>query len=120
MSDIRILLDEHVWNGLIRIGQEVGVDVLPVQAALPEGTNDADVLAFAAQERRLLFSSNTQDFAPLAAQWFQEAREHWGIVIVPGQTNKGFLSRSLRHMAENYTADFFRNRFLFIQEVAPG
>lgn len=116
MSDLRLLLDEHVWQGLIKVGQETGVDVLAVQAALAEGTDDAAVLAFAAQEKRLLLTSNTHDFASLAAQWFQEERDHWGILIVPGQTDRGLLSRSLRHIAAHYPADYFRNTFRFIQE----
>lgn len=116
MSDIRVLLDEHVWHGLIKIGQEIGVDVLPVQEALEEGTADEEVLAFAARERRLVLTGNTNDFARLAAQWFSEEREHWGIVIIPGQTDKSLLSRGLRTIAANHTAHYFRNTFRFIQE----
>jgi len=119
MTVLRLLLDEHVWHGLVKIGQEIGVDVLPVQTVLPEGTADADVLAFAAQDKRLLLTSNSEDFAPLAALWFQEEREHWGILIVPGQTDKGLLSRSLRQIAANYTAESFRNGFRFIQDFTP-
>ena len=119
MSDLRLLLDEHVWQGLVKIGQEVGVDVLPVQTVLAEGTADADVLAFAAQEKRLVITGNTHDFARLAAQWFAEGRDHWGILIVPGQTNKSLLSQSVRHIAANYTADYFRNTFRFVQEFNP-
>jgi predicted nuclease of predicted toxin-antitoxin system len=116
MSDIRILLDEHVWHGLIKIGQEIGVDVLPVQEILAEGTADEEVLVFASRERRMVITGNTNDFARLAAQWYSEEREHWGILIIPGQTDRSLLSRGLRTIAANHTADYFRNTFRFIQE----
>ena len=116
MSDLRLLLDEHVWHGLIKIGQDMGVDVLPVQTVLAEGTPDGDVLAFAAQEKRLVVTGNTQDFVRLAAQWFEEGRDHWGILIIPGQTDKSLFSRSLRHIAAHCSADYFRNTIRFIQE----
>lgn len=120
MSDLRLLLDEHVWHGLVKIGQDMGVDVLPVQNVLAEGALDAEVLAFAAQEKRLVVTGDTQDFARLAAQWFEEGRDRWGILIIPGQTDKSLLSRSLRHIATHYTADYFRNTIRFVQEFASS
>jgi hypothetical protein len=48
MNVPRFLLDEHVWGGLVNVGQEIGVDVLLVQTRLPAGTDDEEVLAFAA------------------------------------------------------------------------
>lgn len=116
MSDIRVLLDEHVWHGLIKIGQEMGIAVLPVQEVLEEGTADEEVLAFAAQERRMVLTGNANDFARLAAQWYSEEREHWGILIIPGQTDRSLLSRGLRTIAANHTAAYFRNSFRFIQD----
>jgi hypothetical protein len=58
MSTPRFLLDEHVWGGLIEVGQELGADVLLIQKQLPKGTEDEDVLAFAASQERLLLTSN--------------------------------------------------------------
>ena len=63
MSVPRFLLDEHVWGGLVDVGQEIGVDVLLVQTRLPIGTDDEEVLAFAASQGRILLTSNAQDFA---------------------------------------------------------
>ena len=34
-------------------------------------------------------------------------------------TDKGLLSRSLCHIAANYTAESFRNSFRFIQDFTP-
>jgi predicted nuclease of predicted toxin-antitoxin system len=80
MSPPRFLLDEHVWGGLVDIGQEAGVDVLLVQTRLPPGTTDEEVLVLAASQERILLTSNAQDFAPLVTEWFLAEREHWGVL----------------------------------------
>lgn len=67
MSLPRFLLDEHVWSGLVEVGQEIGVDVLLVQTRLPTGADDEEVLVFAAsQERILLTSKQCPGFRPFS------------------------------------------------------
>jgi predicted nuclease of predicted toxin-antitoxin system len=117
---MRFLLDEHVWGGLIQVASQSGADALLTQTQLEEGASDEDVLAFAARERRILLTSNAQDSAPLAADWFLTGREHWGIIIVPGQTDKSLLSRALKNIAQNYEPDSFKNSYRFIQEFLPA
>ena len=114
---LRILLDEHVWNGLVEIGRQLGADVLPVQQVLPKGTADEEVLSLAAKETRILFTSNASDFAPLAVDWFLAGREHSGIIIVPGRTDRALLAKALRTLSEQYSAEKLRNTFRFVQEL---
>lgn len=116
MRPPRFLLDEHVWGGLVDVGQELGADVLLVQTKLTAGTDDEDVLAFAASQERILLTSNAQDFAPLVTEWFLTEREHWGVIIVPGQTDRSLLSRALKNILQHYTAESFKNSYRFIQE----
>jgi predicted nuclease of predicted toxin-antitoxin system len=116
---VRFLLDEHVWGGLVQLAVQVGADALLVQTQLEKGASDEDVLVLAASERRILLTSNAQDFAPLAVDWFLAEREHWGIIIVPGQTDKSLLSRAVRNIAQNYKPDAFKNSYRFIQEFLP-
>jgi len=75
MSPPQFLLDEHVWGGLVAVGQEIGADLLLVQTRLPAGSDDEEVLALAANQKRILLTSNAQDFAPLVAEWFLTGRE---------------------------------------------
>ena len=116
MSPPRFLLDEHVWGGLVDIGQKVGVYVLLVQTKLPPGAADEEVLALAASQERILLTSNAQDFAPLVTEWFLAEREHWGVIIVPGQTDKSPLSRAIKNIVRHHAADSFKNNYRFIQE----
>lgn len=115
----RFLLDEHVWHGLIEVGRRLGLDVMPVQSALAVGSPDEEVLAFAAQEGRILLTSNARDFGPLAAQWFLAGRSHSGIIVVPGQTDRSLLSNALRLIGQTHSAEFFKDTYRFIQEFVP-
>ncbi len=116
MSQPRFLLDEHVWGGLIAVGNRLGIDVVATREFLPEGAADEDVLALAAQQQRILLTGNTRDFAPKTAEWFLSGREHWGIVIVPGKTDKSLLSHALERICLSYSAESFQNTLRFIQE----
>ena len=116
MSIPRFLLDEHVWGGLIDVGQSLGIDILLVQTQLLKGVDDEEVLAFAASQERVLLTSNAQDFAPLVTEWFLTEREHWGVIIVPGQTDRSLLSLALRNIVYQYTAESLKNSYRFIQE----
>ena len=112
----RFLLDEHVWAGLIQIGASIGADVVAVQGRLPEGASDEAVLSLAAQENRTLLTSNSRDFAPLAVNWFLANKEHSGIIIVPGQTDRSLLTRGLAAIVAAETSDSLMNAFRFIQD----
>lgn len=114
---LRILLDEHVWTGLIAIGKQLSIDVLPVQQVLPKGTSDDEVLSFAYKEERVLFTSNARDFKPLATEWFLMGRDHAGIVIVPGRTDRSLLSRALRSLASGQSPEGFKNTYRFVKEL---
>lgn len=116
MSVPRFLLDEHVWGGLVNVGLELGADILLVQSKLPQGTDDDVVLAFAAEQNRVLLTGNAKDFAPIVTEWFLTEREHWGVIIVSGQTNRSLLSHAIRNLIEHTTAESLKNTFRFIQE----
>ena len=116
MSAPRFLLDEHVWGGLVKVGQRLGADVLLVQTRLSEGATDEEVLTLAAEQHRVLLTSNAQDFAPLAVDWFLAGREHWGIIIVPGQTNPSRLSQALERLVRAVSAEALRNTYRFISD----
>lgn len=49
-----------------------------------EGIDDAEVLALAAEERRIVVTFNVSDFAPLLHQWPEERRPHAGCILIVG------------------------------------
>jgi hypothetical protein len=54
-----------------------------VRALAGEGPlSDEDVLALAADDRRVLITRNSRDFVPLAREWAEADRSHAGIVLI--------------------------------------
>lgn len=99
---MRILLDAHVSGR--RIGDALraeGHDVLALDedaelGALP----DADVLALAAADRRILVTFNHRHFAPLLRQWAEAGQTHDGCILVYGLDHSefGLILRGIRHL----------------------
>ena len=86
---MRLLLDAHVSGKKIgKALKDKGHDVLNADDPSLEGWDDPDLLLLAAQERRVLVTSNVKDFWPLAREWAAEERPHAGLI---------FLSSTLRH-----------------------
>jgi hypothetical protein len=80
---VRLLLDAHLSPR--RIGAELarrGHDVLSL-ADEPElrELDDPEVLALAAEQRRILVTRNGRDFAPLLRTWAEEGRHHAGCIL---------------------------------------
>jgi uncharacterized protein with PIN domain len=75
MSKIRFYTDEHVAKAIIRGLRQRGVDVLTVPEANMLGAFDEDHLAKAREEKRVIFTQDS-DFLRLAASGV----DHSGIV----------------------------------------
>jgi len=76
---------------------EVGNAELPDQAQLE----------YAAGQRRVLVTCNTQDFVPLYLEWWSAGRHHNGI-ITSEQLEFGEMLRRLLHSLETVTATEMR------------
>lgn len=89
---LRILLDAHVSARVIAGGlRGDGHDVKalaedPALAALP----DADVLALAARERRILVTHDVKDFVPLLRAAAEAGERHAGGILVHGMAHHEF------------------------------
>lgn len=71
--------------------RELGHDVLALdEHCTLDGLSDADVLALAAQDRRILVTFNVRDFAPLLRQWAEEQRPHAGCLLLVGVAQHEF------------------------------
>lgn len=86
---MRLFLDAHVSGK--RIGAALrknGHDVRDADDPALEGLSDADLLALATREQRIVVTSNVKDFWPLAQEWADVGHSHAGLI---------FLSKSIRH-----------------------
>lgn len=99
---MRILLDAHVSGR--RIGDALRADHHDVLAldedaelgALP----DADVLALAAADRRILVTFDQRHFAPLLREWAEAGQTHAGCILVYGldHSDFGLILRGIRQL----------------------
>ena len=76
---------------------------------------DAEHLAFASVQRRVLFSYNASDYYRLHTEWRMIGRAHAGIILVPQQRYSiGELTRRLLHLVSTLTPEQMRNRVEFL------
>jgi hypothetical protein len=89
---VRLLLDAHVSGPKVgRRLEEKGHDVRALdQEPELEGLDDAEVLALAASERRILVTHNVADFPPILREWAAAQRAHAGVILVYGIDHSEF------------------------------
>jgi len=114
-SQAKLLLDEHIWLGLRKALVERGYDVVHVVEAEMQGVDDETVLVRAAQEGRAVLTFNIRDFAPLALHWFQQGREHFGIILSP-QLGQGELLTRAAKLLGTCSADDLKNTVRWLSE----
>jgi hypothetical protein len=78
-----LLLDEMLSGTIGAQLRARGVDaVAVVEDASLVSTPDEELLVFAAQQQRVLITTNIADFAAIATDWRASGRTHQGIVYV--------------------------------------
>lgn len=110
--NIRLLIDEDVWNGLASALREAGYDAVSVAEAERKGLPNEAAMAWAVAEQRAVITHNTQDFAPLVEMYFFQGIEHCG-VIVARQFEKGELLRRILALLDELTVETLANTLRF-------
>ena len=118
---LRLYMDEDsMEEALVRALGTRGLDVLTAQAAGMIERNDADHLAFATRERRVLCTHNVGDFWALHEEVLSQGRHHSGIILMPQQRySTGEQLRRLLHLASALSADEMIDRAEFLSAWAP-
>lgn len=111
----KLLLDEHVWQGLVGAFTDTSYDVQHLSETGQRGISDEDVLSFASSEGRAVITYNTKHFVPLARSWYAEGREHCGIILSP-QISPSDLVRCVQNLLESLPAQELRNTVRWLQE----
>ena len=78
---IRLLLDEHIWEGLTEALAQRGYDVVHIIHTGQRSIDDEPLLKFAATEGRAVLTYNARHFVPLARLWYETGREHAGVIL---------------------------------------
>lgn len=116
MAQICWYIDEdamrrHFINALLA----AGLDVVTVADANRFGMSDADQLAWATEQDRVLYTFNVKDFSLLHTQWLSRGRSHSGIVVVPRQRYSiGDQLRGLLNLTKHLSAEDMVNRLVYL------
>jgi hypothetical protein len=112
--------EDSMEEALVRALGIRGLDVLTAQAAGMIERSDADHLAFATAEKRVLWTHNVGDFWALHEEMLSQGRHHAGIILMPQQRySTGEQLRRLLHLASTLSADQMIDRAEFLSAWAP-
>ncbi|GEM_PF-818279 len=94
---MRLLLDANLSPK--RVGAVLGRrghDVVSLAADAALGAlDDPEVLALAAEQRRILVTRNCRDFAPLLREWAEAGRHHAGCILIWTLSHHEYLHADL-------------------------
>ena len=108
MNKIRYYTDENVSRAIIHGLRQRGVDVLSVPEADMLSASDEKQLAFAVEQKRVIFTYD-DDFLKLAA-----GLEHAGIVYGSQQLATGNIIRGLMLIYDVLGAEDMKNQVEFL------
>lgn len=109
----RLLLDEHIWAYLAKILREQGFDVIHVNEVNLIATPDDRILQYAVGEHRAVVTFNIKDFIPLAIQYYEDGKEHYG-VVVSSHLSRGELQKRVIRLLESVTAEELMNAVRYL------
>jgi len=112
---IKLLLDEHIWEGLTETLTQRGYDVVHIVNTEQRGMDDEPLLAFATAEGRAVLTYNVRHFVPLVRLRYETGGEHAG-VILSSQLAPGELLRRVERLLTTLSADELKNTVRWLQE----
>jgi predicted nuclease of predicted toxin-antitoxin system len=110
-----LLLDEQIWVYLATLLREQGFDVYHVNEVGLDHTPDLEILRDAVENHQAVVTFNIKDFIPLARQYSEEGKEHYGIVV-SNEIPQGELQRRVTKLLESISAEELKNMVRFLQE----
>lgn len=109
----KLLLDEHIWAYLAKLLREQGFDVIHVNEVNLVASPDDKIMAYAAGEHRAVVTFNIKDFVPLAIQYYEDGKEHYG-VVVSNQLTRAELQKRVLKLLKNVTAEELMNAVRYL------
>lgn len=108
---IALYTDEDVSDRLVVQLRERGFEAASAAEWGTLGLTDEEQLTRASERGYTLLTFNRDDFVALARRWYNEGREHAGIVISEqlGRRHLGELSRRVLKLIDAVPADEMRN-----------
>ena len=114
---IRLYFDEDSGRySLMRELRARGVDLVSAVEAGLIGKGDPDEmqLAWAAANKRALFSFNRRDFYQLHTSWLRQGRSHCGIILSRQDVPVGLLMKRLLRLLNSISPEKMESRIEFL------
>ena len=111
----KLLLDEHIWAYLAKLLREQGFDVIHVYESGLDGKPDHEILRVAVEKHRAVVTFNVKHFIPFASQYFEDGKEHYGIVV-SDEISQGELQKRVTKLLNSITTEELKNTVRFLQE----
>jgi uncharacterized protein with PIN domain len=115
VTDVRILLDEHVGRVFERVLREYGYDVEQAKDRFGEQTKDEELLEWCSEHGVVLLTNNARDFEPLHHEY-----DHGGILLYydhsrPDDDPEG-LARTVEEVFDQYGATRIENELVDLSQ----
>ena len=111
---LRLASDADVHGDLLRglRRRMPAIDILRAQDALPEGTPDPKVLAWAAAENRVLITNDRNTMVGFAYQRVAAGEQVPGLIATTNEQSIGSAINDILFLAENMAADEIRDQIV--------
>jgi hypothetical protein len=99
---VRLLLDEHYTDAIVRQLRAAGHDADSVSERKLKGLEDEPLLELCDRESRALVTNNVREFVPLAREWAAAGRDHAGLIFTSDASlprHKGTVGRYVTLLA---------------------
>lgn len=113
---LRLASDADVRNGILRglRRRAPEIDLLRVQDALPEGSADPVILAWAAAENRVLITNDRETMIGFASERLAAGEPLPGVILTTNEQSIGAAIEHIRMIAECMSEDEIRDQVLFL------
>ena len=111
----KLLLDEHIWVYLATLLRNQGFDVYHVTEVGLGHTPDLEIFQAAVEDHRAVVTFNIKDYIPFSVQYFEDGKEHYGIVL-SNEISQGELQRRVTKLLESVSAEDLKNTVRYLQE----
>ena len=112
---IKLLLDEHIWEGLVDHLIERGYDIAHINRLGKQSIDDSEVFDLAVSQDRAVLTFNHRDFVPIARERYERELEHAGLILSI-QLPRGELLRQVVNLLSSLSAEELRNTVRWLQE----
>lgn len=111
-----LYIDEDITDRLAIALRQRGFNAIAAHEADLISDSDETHLAYAAEYKMILLTSNRDDFIRLAREWVVAGRDHYGIVVAPQFSNRQFgeLLRLVLNMLDQVMVDDLINTVCFL------